>query len=116
MSTGHKTSRRDRGKLLCSYGAYRLLPVEDFAGFRLPEPWIPDSIGHHREWIGACKTRGETTSNFDYSGALTETVLLGNVAFRTGHPLEWDAEKLRVTSCRLAQGLIPREYREGWML
>ena len=106
----------DRGKLLCSYGAYRLLPEKEFADFQPPEPWIPNSIGHYKEWIQACKTRGETTCNFDYSGALTETVLLGNVAFRTGHRLEWDAANLRVTNCSQAQTLIRREYREGWTL
>ena len=58
----------------------------------LPEPTIPRSIGHHAEWIKACKEGTPTTCNFDYSGALTEAVLLGNVAYRVGQPLEWDAK------------------------
>ena len=45
------------------------------------------SIGHHQEWIDACKTGSPTTCNFDYSGAVTETVLLGNVAYRAGKKL-----------------------------
>ena len=39
-----------------------------------PKPSIPRSIGHHREWIEACKRGGPTTCNFDYSGTLAEAV------------------------------------------
>ena len=77
-------------------------------------PTIPDSIGHHREWIQACKTGGTTTCNFDYSGALTESVLLGNVAFRCGQPLKWDAQNLTATGCPDADALIRKQYRAGW--
>ena len=63
------------------------------------EPTIPDSIGHHEEWIEACKTGGPTTCNFDYSGALTEAVLLGNVAYRAGKKLQWDAVQLKAANC-----------------
>ncbi len=67
----------DKGMLWADYGNYRLLPESDFAGYKPPEPTIPRSIGHHAEWIAACKTGSPTTCNFDYSGALTEAVLLG---------------------------------------
>ena len=38
--------------------------------------------------IKACKDGSPTTCNFDYSGALTEAVLLGTVAYRLGKNLE----------------------------
>ena len=80
----------EKGMLLADYGKHKLLPEDQFAGFKPPEPTIPDSIGHHAEWIQACKTGEPTTCNFDYSGTLTEAVLLGNVAYRVGKKLEWD--------------------------
>jgi hypothetical protein len=73
-------------------------------------------VGHHREWIQACKTGGPTTCNFDYSGPLTEAVLLGNVAFRAGSKLQWDAENLKATNCPEADRYVRREYRHGWEL
>jgi hypothetical protein len=73
-------------------------------------------VGHHREWIQAVRTRGPTTCNFDYSGALAEAVLLGNVSYRTGKKLEWDADGARVTNCPEAAAFIRREYRRGWTL
>ena len=81
----------DKGMLAADYGRLQLLPQDKFAGFKPPEQTIPASIGHWHEWVQACKTGCATTCNFDYSGALTETVLLGIVAFRTGEKLDWDA-------------------------
>ncbi len=49
-----------------------------------PPQTIPHSIGHHPEWIHACKTGAPTTCNFGYSGPLTEANHLGNVAYRAG--------------------------------
>ena len=103
-----------KGMMFADYGKYRLFPVKDFKDFEPPEKSIPDSIGHHQEWIKACKDGSPTTCNFDYSGALTETVLLGNVAYRTGKALQWDAEKLVATNCPEASSLITKEYRDGW--
>jgi len=103
-----------KGILFADYGSWKLYPEADFAGFEPPAPTIPDSIGHYEEWIKACKDGSPTNCNFDYSGALTETVLLGNVAYRTGRKLEWDAENLRATNCPEAEALIRRPYREGW--
>ncbi len=103
-----------KGEMFANYGSYRLFPAEKFSGYKPPEPSIPKSIGHHAEWIKACKDGSPTTCNFDYSGALTETVLLGNVAYRVGERLEWDAANLRATNCPAADKYIRKEYRPGW--
>ncbi len=102
--------------LLADYGRRLLLPEADFQGFQPPAPTIPDSIGHHAEWIRACKTGEPTTCNFGYSGPLAEAVALGNAAYRTGHRLEWDAARLRVTNCQEAQQFIRPPFRSGWSL
>jgi len=102
------------GKMYADYGNYRLFPAEKFANFKPPAPSIPRSIGHHAEWIKACKDGSPTTCNFDYSGALTESVLLGNVAYRTGKKLEWDAKTLKATNCPEADKYLTKQYRAGW--
>jgi predicted dehydrogenase len=102
------------GILIADYGQHKLLPEEKYADFKRPEPFIPDSIGHHREWVEACKTGGATTCNFDYSGALTEAALLCNVALRTGEELTWDAKNLKAIGCPEADKFIRCEYRKGW--
>lgn len=106
----------DDGMLLSDYRKHVLLPEDRFVDFKRPEPFIPNSIGHHAEWIQAAKTGGPTTCNFDYSGWLTEANHLGNVAFRAGKKLEWNAEKMEATNAAEAAKFIRREYREGWEL
>ena len=106
----------DKGMLLSDYGKHLLLPEDKFQGFVPPKPFIPNSIGHHAEWLQACKTGEPTTCNFDYAGWLTEANHLGNVAFRTGVRLEWDAANLRATNCPDAERFLRRDYRPGWKL
>jgi predicted dehydrogenase len=106
----------EKGQLVSDYGKHKLLPEKDFEGFKRPEPFIAKSIGHHREWIEAIKSNGKTTCNFDYSGALTEAVLLGNAAYRSGKKLEWDDAAMKVKNTADADKFIQHEYREGWSL
>jgi predicted dehydrogenase len=107
----------EKGQLVADYNHYQLLPEDRFRDFQPPRPSIPDSIGHHREWIEAIKQRGPTTCNFEYSGLLSETVLLGNVAYRCGQKLVWDAKAGRVTNnVPEAAEFLQRAYRKGWKL
>jgi predicted dehydrogenase len=106
----------EQGELLADYNRHLLLPEEKFRSFSRPEPFIKKSVGHHREWIAACKNGTPTTCNFDYSGALTEAVLLGNVAYRVGKKLEWDSKQLKATNSTEADRFIQHHYRAGWTI
>jgi predicted dehydrogenase len=106
----------EKGMLWADYGKYHLYPKEKFAGYTPPPPTIPRSIGHHAEWLLACKTGSPTTCNFGYAGPLSEAVLLGAVAYRAGKRIEWDAENLRATNCPEAEEFLHSEYRKGWTL
>ena len=80
---------------------------------RIPEG--PD--GHEQDWIRACKGGKPASSNFDYSGPLSETVLMGNLAVRyPGRELLWNGEAMEVTNDKDANAYVRREYREGWHL
>jgi predicted dehydrogenase len=104
-----------KGMLLSNYSEHRLLPEKTFKDFARPKPFLARSIGHYREWVEACRTGGTTTCNFDYAGALTETVLLGTVAYRLGKPIVWDAEKLQANEPG-AKRFLSKEYRKPWSL
>ncbi|MBM3878156.1 MAG: Gfo/Idh/MocA family oxidoreductase [Verrucomicrobia bacterium] len=106
----------EKGSLLADYTRRQLLPEARFADFAPPAPSIPNSIGHHKEWIEAIQSGGPTTCNFDYSGALTEAALLGNVAYRLGQKIVWDAPRLHAVALPAAQELIQHRYRPGWQL
>jgi predicted dehydrogenase len=106
----------EKGMLLADYGHHKLFPEEKFKDFVPPKRTIPSSIGHHREWLEAIRGGGSTTCNFDYSGALAEAVLLGNVAYRCGQKIDWDGKAGRVTNAPAAANFLQREYRKGWTL
>ena len=71
-------------------------------------------MGHHREWINAAKTGAPTLCNFEYSGALIEHNLLGNVAHRVGKKFEWDAAKMKAKGASGASKFLTKTYRKGW--
>jgi hypothetical protein len=129
LEPGRKMGDRDggiifigkKGKLMCgTYGSNpRLIPESKMQEYDLPEKTIPRSPGIHAEWIGACKGGPPTTSNFNYAGKLTETMLLGNVAIRMASRnsiLEWDSSNMRITNLEEANQFIHKEYRKGWEL
>ena len=109
-----------RGNLFSGgdYGAnYNLIPEKNFEGYKGPEPWIERSIGHTAEWLRALKTDKPAMSNFaDYSGKLTEIILLGNVAMRARHKVEYDGDAMKITNCTESNNFLHREYRKGWVL
>ncbi len=78
------------------------------------KPSIPPSIGHHREWIEACKNGGETTCKFDYSGTLTESVLLGNIAYRMQRSLFWNAKDMKCEGDDAATAMLRESARDGF--
>ncbi|MBM4092607.1 MAG: Gfo/Idh/MocA family oxidoreductase [Planctomycetes bacterium] len=105
-----------KGMLLADYGNHVLLPESQYRDFERPQQTIPDSVGHHQEWINACKSDRKTTCGFDYSGPLTEAALLCNVALRTGEKLTWNAHELKAVNCSAAEAFLRREYRKAWTL
>jgi hypothetical protein len=89
-----------------------LFPEKKFEDFEIPKI---KSGNHWIEWVEACLGKGRTSTPFDYSGPLTETVLLGSVAVRFPHTtLEWDAPALRFTNVAQANAHVRRAYRSGW--
>jgi predicted dehydrogenase len=80
-----------------------------------PEQFLPRSIGHHKEFLEAIVGGPAAASNFDQAGPLTEMVLVGNLAVRSGQRVEWDAQKMKASNSE-AQKYVKRDYRKGWEL
>ncbi|HPA16707.1 MAG TPA: Gfo/Idh/MocA family oxidoreductase [Verrucomicrobiae bacterium] len=113
----------DKGKLMggCYGKNPRLIPEARMKDFRPPEPTVPriphGIDGHEQDWIRSCKDGKLSSSNFDYSGPLSEMVLMGNLAVRfPGRDLMWDGEKMEVTNDAEANAFVRAKYREGWTL
>ena len=108
----------DTGKILCGFNGARpkLIPQTKMDGYRQPPKILPRSPGNEREWLDACKaSKVKPGGNFEFEGLVTETLLLGNVAARSGQKLTWDRSNMRVNSDS-AQKQIQPERRKGWEL
>jgi len=69
---------------------------------------------HHLEWIAGCKGGPAPYSNFDIAAYLTEIILLGCVALRTGKRLDWDGPNMRATNAPESAPFVRRQNRKGW--
>ena len=108
----------DKGTLLVqNTSSGRLIPESRVKDFKQPALFLPRSPGHKKEWLEAVKGGKPAGSHFtDFGGPMSEVVLLGNVAIRTGKKIEWDAVNLRAKNAPEADQYIKREYRKGWEL
>jgi predicted dehydrogenase len=112
-----------KGVLRCGeYGDDpHLFPLELMREYKRPAPTLKRIPGqaHEQDWIRACKGGEPACSNFDYSGPLTEMVVMGNLAIRpenVGKKLEWDGESMVVTNDKKANDYVQMHYRKGWEL
>ena len=106
----------DKGKMMCAGwgGPPRLLPLSRMETYKRPAKKLPRSKGHHRDWLDACKGGAPASSNFEYGAQLTELVLLGNIALRTGKKIQWDAPNMKVKNVPEADKFLREPYRKGW--
>jgi len=110
-----------KGMLMFStYGNHpRIVPEAKMKDYQRPEKSIPRSPGIHEEWIAAIKAGEKSTTDFSYSGLLTEVMLLGNVAVRMQEhktKLEWHGANMEFRNLPEANALLHFQYRPGWEL
>ena len=110
----------DKGKLMC--GCYasgpQLIPYTKMKAYKRPEKTIPRiETSHEMDWVNAIKEGRQPSSSFDYSGPLTEMVLMGNLSlFKPNDKIQWDGENMQATNFPELQKYVNRPYREGWTL
>jgi predicted dehydrogenase len=98
--------------LLEHVGQPVLFPEAQFKDFPMPKV---ESVSHYHEFVEAVLGKGKTSTPFDYSGPLTESVLLGPIGTRFPQTtLEWNAAKLKFTNSTEATQYVRRRYRTGW--
>ena len=103
-----------RGRLLADYETRQLFMTDGLPVSMPDRPIRRRRTPPRRD--RACKTARADACNFDYSGALAEAVLLGNVDRAGQQRIEWDSDKLAATNCPAAAKFLRAEYRQGWSL
>ena len=77
---------------------------------------FPESPGHMEELVAAIRGGTAPVSNFpDYSGPLTETILLGNLAvWADGKKIEWDSRRMRARNAPEVMPIVHPKFRKGF--
>ncbi|MED5456754.1 MAG: Gfo/Idh/MocA family oxidoreductase [Verrucomicrobiota bacterium] len=70
--------------------------------------------GIHNDWVNGIRNSEMTVSDFSYSGPLTESIILGTLAIRTGKGLEWSSKDMKISGNQEAADLVNVEARKGW--
>ena len=108
---------------ICHHGmrpdSPRLYPEEKWQAYRSNPngrvaKTLPRTKGIYRDWIDAIHNGTKACSDFSYAVPLTEAILLGTLAIRTGESVVWDAEKMTINGNAAAAALVSPEAREGW--
>jgi predicted dehydrogenase len=104
----------EKGTIVAGFDGYKA-KLNDGSKPDTPAETIAKSPGFYNEWIGACKGGPRSTCDFvDYSGALAESVLLANTAFRAGGGFDWDAQELKASGNPNVDQYLYPEFRDGW--
>lgn len=108
----------DGGTILAEFNGRRprLIPKARMQAFRPPPRTLPRPIGELDQWLRACRGLGASDASFEGVAAISETILLGNIALRVDKKLRWDAASGRFANAPEADALMTRTYREGWAL
>jgi predicted dehydrogenase len=102
--------------LVADYATHRTIPEHTRKKIDAPPRTLPRSVGHHREWLDAIRSRAECSCNFAYGHRLSSVGHLGNIALLTGEKLKWDADAQKIVNHPEANRLLTKEYRRPWSL
>jgi len=101
-----------KGKMLGT----RIIPESKMKAYKAPRKTLQRRGGTWSEWFEAMRGGQSATCQFDWAGPLTEIVLLGNIAIRTGKGIDWDGRNMQITNDRDANNYIKEPYHNGWSL
>ncbi len=98
--------------LLPHIAAPQLFPEEQYKEYKAPEV---DGVNHWHLWVEAALGNGTPEANFDFSGPLAESALLGVAANRVaGKAITWNPKTLKIEGAPGLNAYVRRTYRKGW--
>ena len=110
-----------KGTIVADFNTRLLIPARDGADMTYYKPPLTEEVAPPLgsfvgQWINACRGDLKTDCDFDYSGRMIETLMLGLAAHQAGKMLNYDPSSGQVTNYSDANGNLSKEYRNGWVL
>ena len=109
------TSHWNTDGLIRLAGDREFARLTNHAGTKEVPQTLPRSRGHAQEWLAACRDEGQTYSDFDTGGKLTEIGLAGVLAQRTGRSFDWDGERMEAKDAPELARFVKPAQRAKWL-
>ena len=100
------------GTLIVDRGGWKVYGQKDAAASDSSE----QAQRHYRDFIDCVKSRGTPAADIEIGRASSNMCHLGNIAFRLGRHLNFDAAAMNFGADAEANLLLSREYRSPWQL
>jgi predicted dehydrogenase len=105
------------GTILADYGWHQVVSEADrMDESAMPAKTLPRSPGHGREFLNCIKSRELPSCDVESHYPLHVALNLGNLSYKLGRPIEWDAETETVVGDREANEMMQPNYRGSWKL
>jgi hypothetical protein len=78
--------------------------------------WDSGLDAHTKNWLECIRDRKDPNCTIEMGRNTAVVAQLGNIAYRTGKKLEWDAEKRLFSNDTESNKLLKANYRAPWEL
>ena len=103
------------GTMYADYGMFKVVPEGDrMEGKEAPEPSIPPSPGHEREWLDSIKSRQQPSCSVFYHTKVDVPLVLANLSLKLGRSIRFDPATRTIVGDDEAARLAVPEYRAPW--
>ena len=104
-----------RGTVFSDYGKHEIVPEGDWMKDAVtPEPSIPSSPGHEREWLDCIKSRKQPSCNPEYHCKIDAAIELANLSMQLGRSIRFDPKAECIVDDDAATKLATPVYRAPW--
>ena len=96
---------------------FQIFPEGEDEGVPMQAQSLPASHARHmRNFLDCVKSRQTPISDIEIGHRSTSTAILGNISYRTGHQIVWDAKSETIRDGAEASALLDLAYRAPWTL
>jgi len=105
------------GTIIADYDVLRIVPeagrMKEADAEAVPRV-VPESPGHHREWLDGIRTRRPPSCHVGYHYRIDVAINLSMLSLRLGRSVAFDAAGETIPDDRQARALMFPEYRSPW--
>ena len=104
-----------KGTLLVDRDGYEVIP-EGKSDLKAQKQGQIAGPSHHQNFFDSMRSRKLPICDIETGHRSSSTAILGNIAYRTGHQIDWDGKREAIHNDEAASRLLDVTYRAPWKL